>query len=125
YGAIEIEDGRVKRIIEWKYWKDYPSEKQRELEIFNAGIYTFKRDSLIKYIELLKRHPHIVEKEVGGKKELIEEFFITDLVELMNGDGLKVGCIVVEDEREVMGVDTPSSLHLVQKFYEEFRREKR
>ena len=45
---------------------------------------------------------------------VVEEFFITDLVELMNNDGLKVGFIVVEEEKEVMGIDTLEDLVLAQ-----------
>ena len=49
----------------------------------------------------------------------VEEFFVTDLVELMHEDGLKVGCLVAEDENEVMGVDDVPSLIKAQEISKE------
>jgi bifunctional N-acetylglucosamine-1-phosphate-uridyltransferase/glucosamine-1-phosphate-acetyltransferase GlmU-like protein len=47
----------------------------------------------------------------------VEEFFITDLIELMHNGGLKVGYVMVEDENEAIGVDDLSSLIRVQKLF--------
>ncbi len=107
----------VKRIIEWKYWKDYSQERQRQLQICNSGIYAAGRTDLLHYLEILEKRPHTVRKERDGKMVEIEEFFITDLVELMLADGLKAGCVVVEDENEVMGVDDLSSLIKAQEIF--------
>ena len=38
YGVLEIKGDRVRKITEWKYWKDYPEEKQAALTICNSGI---------------------------------------------------------------------------------------
>jgi bifunctional N-acetylglucosamine-1-phosphate-uridyltransferase/glucosamine-1-phosphate-acetyltransferase GlmU-like protein len=61
----------------------------------------------------------VVSKEREGKVVQLEEFFMTDLVELLDQDGKRVGCIVAEDEDEVMGVDDLSALLKAQ---EEFRK---
>ena len=117
YGVLEIDEMGVKRIIEWKYWKDYPLERQRQLQICNSGIYAAGRADLLHYLGILEDNPHIVRKERDGKIVEIEEFFITDLVEFMVADGLKAGCVVVEDENEVMGVDDLPSLKKAQEIF--------
>jgi bifunctional N-acetylglucosamine-1-phosphate-uridyltransferase/glucosamine-1-phosphate-acetyltransferase GlmU-like protein len=40
----------------------------------------------------------------------VEEFFITDLVQLMADDGRRVAFELVSDEKEVMGVDDRQAL---------------
>jgi bifunctional UDP-N-acetylglucosamine pyrophosphorylase/glucosamine-1-phosphate N-acetyltransferase len=117
YGVLEMDEMHVKSIIEWKYWKDYPLERQRPLQICNSGIYAAGRTDLLHYLEILEGRPHIVRKERDGKIVEIEEFFITDLVEFMVADGLKAGCVVVEDENEVMGVDDLPSLTKAQEIF--------
>jgi len=117
YGAIELNKDRPVRIIERKYWKESPSERKRCLTLFNAGIYAFRREALITFMEKLKSQPHQVLKERDGKVVTIEEFFITDLVELIYKAGLVTGYVMAEDEAEVVGVDTPESLKKVQEVY--------
>lgn len=117
YGLLETDEMNVKRIIEWKYWKDYPQERQRQLQICNSGIYAAGRIDLVRYLETLEKNPHTVRKEREGKMVELEEYFITDLVESMVQDGLKVGCVAVEDEDEVMGVDDLPSLIKAQEIF--------
>ena len=117
YGVLETDEMNVKRIIEWKYWKDYSQERQRQLQICNSGIYAAGRTDLLHYLGILEKNPHTVRKERDGKMVEIEEFFITDLVEFMVADGLKAGCVVVEDENEVMGVDDLPSLIKAQEIF--------
>lgn len=118
YGLLEIEADRVKRIVEWKYWKDYPENIQTKLRICNSGIYTARTEELLRYLTLLASRPHIVKKEIGGKLQEIEEFFVTDIVEYMHGDGLHVGYLLTKEE-EVMGVDDLPGLLKAQKVYRE------
>jgi bifunctional UDP-N-acetylglucosamine pyrophosphorylase/glucosamine-1-phosphate N-acetyltransferase len=110
YGVLQMDGINVMRIIEWKYWKDYSQERQSRLKICNSGIYAAGRTDLLHYLGILEKRPHTVIKERDGKMVEIEEYFITDLVELMVADGLKAGCVVIEDENEVMGVDDLPSL---------------
>ena len=119
YGALDIQHGKVQRIIEWKYWRELPDDRQALLDVFNTGIYASRREDLLKYIPVLRCRPHKVLKERNGKTVEVEEFFLTDLVESMVQDGLSVGFVVAEDEEEVMGVDDLNSLTRVQ---EAFRR---
>ncbi len=117
YGVLEIESQCVKKITEWKYWKDYPEEKQRTLTVCNSGIYAVKKESLETYLPVLASRPQIVDKEIDGKMMTIEEFFITDLIEYMVADGRRVGFLVAENETETMGVDDLEALKKAQDIY--------
>jgi len=117
YGVLEITDGKVKSITEWKYWREFPKERQDDLDICNSGIYAVSRDELMRYLAVLGSSPHRVIKEREGKMVEVEEYFITDLVELMNRDGLSVGYSLAEDENEVMGVDDIQSLEKAREIF--------
>jgi bifunctional UDP-N-acetylglucosamine pyrophosphorylase/glucosamine-1-phosphate N-acetyltransferase len=108
--VLDWDGARVKRIVEWKYWSDFPRETQDRMEICNTGIYAARRKELIPYLSVLRSRPHVVSKERDGKEIKLEEYFITDLVEFLDHDGKSVGCIVTADEEEVMGVDDVSAL---------------
>ncbi|MBN2123947.1 MAG: NTP transferase domain-containing protein [Deltaproteobacteria bacterium] len=117
YGVLETEGRYVKRIIEWTYWKEFPKEQRDPLRICNSGIYAARRKDLLAYVPLLGQKGHVVHKERGGKVVELEEFFITDLVEMMDRDGLRVGHVLARDEEEVMGLDDLSSLLRAQEIY--------
>ncbi|MFH1351588.1 MAG: NTP transferase domain-containing protein [Pseudomonadota bacterium] len=117
YGMLEVEGDEVRRIIEWKYWSTYPEERQAQLRICNSGIYAARRDDLIPYLRILEKNPHTVLKERNGTRVELEEYFITDLIEYMHTDGLKVGYVLAEDEDEVMGIDDLPSLMKARKIF--------
>ncbi len=124
YGMIEMEGGRVTGIVEWKYWKDFPLERQSRLRYCNAGVYAAKKTTLLNCMDKLERRPHDVMKQQGGQWLTIKEYFLTDIVEMMSRDGLPVG-ITLASEEEVIGVDTPESLAAVQKLYAKIQAEGR
>ena len=117
YGLFEVEGDQVTKIIEWKYWNTFSEERKRTLRICNSGIYAVKREVLLRYLPMLASRPHVVSKEVDGSLKDIREYFITDLVEYMHADGVSTGYIVVEDEKEVMGVDDLAALRKAQGIY--------
>ena len=117
YGVLETVNDEVMRIIEWKYWKEFSEDKQGTLYICNSGIYAARKEELVHYLHILKKRPHTVIKERNGKMVEVKEYFITDLVQLMHEDGLKIGYLVVEDEDEVMGVDDLGSLIKAQEIF--------
>jgi bifunctional UDP-N-acetylglucosamine pyrophosphorylase/glucosamine-1-phosphate N-acetyltransferase len=117
YGVLETRKGCVAKIIEWKYWKEYPVEKQTNLQICNSGIYAARSDDFIRYLNVLQSKPQIVVKERDGHMIEIEEYFITDIVELMNHDGLSIGYVLADDEHETMGIDDLSALVQAQALY--------
>jgi len=117
YGVLEIQGDQVRRIVEWKYWKKFSAEDQKILRVCNSGIYAAKKDSLLPSLTVLASKPHVVQKKVNGVVCDQEEFFITDLVEYLPGEGHSVGHIISNDEKEVMGVDDLSALQKAQGIY--------
>ena len=117
YGVFEIEGDRVRRITEWKYWREYPAERRAALDVCNAGIYAARREVLVAYLSVLESRPQSVQKERGGRMTTIHEYFLTDIVEYMNADGLSVSFVLVADEMETMGVDDPLALERAQEYY--------
>ena len=116
YGMIDMEGEQVTRIVEWKYWKDFPLEMQSSLRYCNAGVYAARKTTLLKYLDRMEKRPHDVRKQQNGEWFTLREYFLTDLAEMMNEDGLLVGMTPAPEE-EVAGVDTPESLEAVQKLY--------
>jgi bifunctional UDP-N-acetylglucosamine pyrophosphorylase/glucosamine-1-phosphate N-acetyltransferase len=117
YGVLEIEKGRVRKITEWKFWKDYPPQRQALLKVCNSGIYAVRKSELARYLPILASRPQIVQKQVNGRMMDIEEYFFTDLIEFMVKDGKRVGFHVVADEFETMGVDDAAALEKAQAIY--------
>lgn len=117
YGILEIRGNQVRRIVEWKYWRHFTTEEQKVLPVCNSGIYAAKKVSLLHSLSVLASKPHVVQKEVNGIVRDQEEFFITDLVEGMLGEGHSIGYIISDDENEVMGIDDLSALLKAQKIY--------
>jgi bifunctional N-acetylglucosamine-1-phosphate-uridyltransferase/glucosamine-1-phosphate-acetyltransferase GlmU-like protein len=72
---------------------------------------------LLNYLPLLEKRPHIVLKERDGERIEVEEFFITDLIELMHRENLKIGHVMAGDENEVMGIDDSSALKKAQEVF--------
>ena len=120
YGVLEIEGNKVRRIIEWKYWKTYPKKRQQALQICNSGIYAVRTGELLDYLSVLAARPHIVHKKIDQDLSKVKEFFITDLVEYMNDDGLSVGYMMAEDEKEVMGIDDLPALLKAREIFQRY-----
>lgn len=119
YGVLETNGRYVRRIIEWKYWKDLAGKVRDSLRLCNAGIYAAKKQTLLHSLDRLASNPHVVKKERDGRWNRVEEYFITDLVEYLHKDGIPVGYIQAEDEYEVMGVDDLPALQKAQRIYRE------
>jgi len=119
YGRLEVEGQRLKRIIEWEYWHRYSEAEKANLPLCNSGIYAVRGSTLVDYLPVLESRPHKVVKRRGEVDAVVEEFFITDLVEYLNDDGLRVGYLHAAEEQEVIGVDDPAALEKVQRLYAE------
>lgn len=91
YGRIvRDKDGRVIRIVEQK---DATPEEKAIQEI-NSGIYCYES-------KLLKQALKELTNDNAQK-----EYYITDVVEILNRQGYKVGAFTVEDPTEIMGVNS-------------------
>jgi len=117
YGLLETKGARVARITEWKYWRDYSHQRLQALNVCNAGIYAARKNALLHCLDLLSQRPQTVVKEIKGVKTAFEEYFITDLVEYLNADGLIVEWVETTHTDEAMGVDDVESLGKAQTLY--------
>lgn len=98
YGRIiRDEGGNVKAIVEDKD----ATEMQKEIKEINAGIYCFD----IK--ELLDALDSITSDNAQG------EYYLTDVIKIMNDKGLKTGAVIVEDNTEILGVNDKIQLELL------------
>lgn len=98
YGRIvRDEGGNIKQIVEEK---DADSV-QKEIKEINSGIYCFDIE------ELLKALPKINSNNAQG------EYYLTDVIKIMNDSGLKTGAVIVEDNTEILGVNDRMQLELL------------
>jgi len=94
YGRVMMgEGGEVERIVEWKD----ASDDERAVETVNAGTYVFRSR------DLWKQLARVTNDNAAG------EYYLTDVVGLLRGEGEKVVGILVE-EREMTGVNTRAEL---------------
>ena len=100
YGRI-VRDigGNITGIIEEKDATD----EQKKIQEINAGIYCFDIQELLKALK--KIEPNNVQKE----------YYLTDVVRIMNEEGLKTGAFIVEDNTEILGVNDKMQLELLTK----------
>lgn len=117
YGVLSVSGDRVEKIIEWKFWRKFSPEDQAHFTTCNSGIYAARREVLLTYLSVLASTPRTVVKEVNGRPVPIEEYFLTDIVEHMVGDGRAVAYAVMENENEAMGVDDLPALKRAQDYF--------
>ena len=98
YGRI-IRDigGNVKSIVEEKD----ADEEQILINEINAGVYCFDIEELALAIQKINNN------NAQG------EYYLTDVIKIMNEKGLKTGAVIVEDNTEILGVNDRVQLELV------------
>ncbi len=98
YGRI-IRDvgGSVKEIVEEKDADPF----QKTIKEINSGIYCFDIKELLLALKKLKPN------NAQG------EYYITDVIKIMNEKGLKTGAVIVEDNTEILGVNDRAQLELL------------
>ncbi len=90
YGRV-IRDARDK-VIKIVEHKDASAEEKLVLEI-NTGVYCFELDGLFNALE------RITPANVQG------EYYLTDVIELLAGEGRPVGAFLINDPRETAGIN--------------------
>ena len=100
YGRI-VRDigGNIKGIVEEKD----ATEEQKKIQEINAGIYCFDIQELLQALKQIE--PNNSQKE----------YYLTDVIKLMNEKGLKTGAVIVEDNTEILGVNDKMQLELLTK----------
>ncbi|MBE3091396.1 MAG: bifunctional UDP-N-acetylglucosamine diphosphorylase/glucosamine-1-phosphate N-acetyltransferase GlmU [Candidatus Atribacteria bacterium] len=95
YGRI-IRDkkGEIKGIIEEA---DLSTDKKKITEI-NSGIYCFNKEKLFQALE----------KVTTDNKQ--REYYLTDTVKILLGEGLTIGNIIIKDYSEILGINNQLDL---------------
>lgn len=104
YGRIVRDaEQHVVAIVEHKDATD----EQRRIREYNTGTYCFRSDRLWSALSRV------------GRQNAQGEFYLTDVVGILVGDGHPVLGVVCDDEREVQGVNTVEDLARVNRDYRE------
>lgn len=100
YGRIiRDEGGNVKGIVEEKD----ASEKEKKIKEINAGVYCFDIEELLLALKQIKPN-----NSQG-------EYYLTDVIKIMNDKGLKTGAVIVKDNTEILGVNDRMQLQMLTK----------
>jgi bifunctional UDP-N-acetylglucosamine pyrophosphorylase/glucosamine-1-phosphate N-acetyltransferase len=95
YGrVIRDGDGRVTAIVEARD----ASPAEREIREINAGVYAFEVPALLRVLDRLQ------------PQNAQAEYYLTDVIGLLAGDGAAVETFVAEDAEETLGVNTLAEL---------------
>ena len=98
YGRIiRDEGGNIKAIVEEKD----ANPLQKKIKEINSGIYCFDIEELLNALKKVNNN------NAQG------EYYLTDVIKIMNDDGLKTGAVIVEDNTEILGVNDRSQLELL------------
>lgn len=98
YGRIiRDEGGNIKAIVEEKD----ADPLQKKIKEINSGIYCFDIEELLNALEKVNND------NAQG------EYYLTDVIKIMNDEGLKTGAVIVEDNTEILGVNDRSQLELL------------
>lgn len=100
YGRIvRDEGGNIEGIVEEKD----TNEEQKKITEINAGIYCFDIEALLDSLD----------KITPNNKQ--SEYYITDVIKIMNDKGLKTGAVIVEDNTEILGINDRVQLGILTK----------
>ncbi|MGM0378703.1 MAG: bifunctional UDP-N-acetylglucosamine diphosphorylase/glucosamine-1-phosphate N-acetyltransferase GlmU [Bacillota bacterium] len=102
YGRI-IKDskGNLVKIVEQKD----ASDKEKKVNEINSGIYCIKAIDLKKGLDKLDNN------------NSQNEYYLTDLVSILKSENKKVGSYIIDDNKEITGVNTRKDLFNVQKIF--------
>lgn len=98
YGRIvRDEGGNIQEIVEEKD----ADPLQKRIKEINSGIYCFDIEELLNALQYIKP-----DNSQG-------EYYLTDVIKIMNDKGLKTGAVIVEDNTEILGVNDRAQLELL------------
>jgi bifunctional UDP-N-acetylglucosamine pyrophosphorylase/glucosamine-1-phosphate N-acetyltransferase len=102
YGRmITDQQGRLLRIVEHK--DATPAE--RAIQLINSGIYAFNRAQLFRCLKQVK------------PANSQGEYYLTDVVAMLVGEGHAVELVITDDVASVLGVNTPADLAMAEQLY--------
>lgn len=97
FGRIVRNEKGVAAIVEEKV----ATPEQKAIKELNVGLYVLNAGKLLSALKRIEKNP------VSG------EYYFTDVIGLLCGDGEKVDAYITEDETEMWGVNTPEDLRAV------------
>jgi len=101
YGRIlRDSSGRLLRIVEHKD----ASERERAIDEINSGLFCFEASDLVSSLGRV------------GRGNAQNEYYLTDVIELLAAGGRPVGAYCVDDAREVAGVNDLGELEAARRF---------
>lgn len=108
YGRIvRNKDNSVKQIVEFKD----ANQEQRKIKEINTGIYCFNANDLFNSLNQIS----------NNNKQ--NEYYLTDTLEILNKEGKLVSSVIVDDNKEVSGVNSQLQLaNLENKLYKEIKK---
>ena len=100
YGRIiRDEGGNVEKIVEEKDCND----QEKSIKEINAGIYCFDIENLLESLKEIRTN-----NSQG-------EYYLTDVIKIMNDKGLKTGAVIIEDNTEILGINDRIQLEMLTK----------
>jgi UDP-N-acetylglucosamine diphosphorylase/glucosamine-1-phosphate N-acetyltransferase len=104
YGRIiRGQDASLLRIVEEKD----ASEDERGIGEVNTGLFCFEKNALFSALAGIDR------------ENTQNEYYLTDVISVMKNGGLKVNAHLIENHREVAGINTDSELEMVRQYMQE------
>ncbi|MBI4877938.1 MAG: bifunctional UDP-N-acetylglucosamine diphosphorylase/glucosamine-1-phosphate N-acetyltransferase GlmU [Acidobacteria bacterium] len=104
YGrVVKDSSGGITAIVEEKA----ATAQQRLIREINSGIYCFRADLLWKHL------PEIGTANPAG------EYYLTDMVEILRRHGHSCGTMLLDDSREVLGINTRVDLAVADRIFRE------
>ena len=98
YGRVIRDVNNIKKIVE----ESDLDEKQKSIFEVNAGVYVYNIKELLNVIDRLQ-------------KNKIGLYYITDIIEMMAVQGLKIGALLLEDNTEVLPANNKIQLEILNK----------
>ena len=106
YGRIKVDNNKFSKIVEEKDC----SEGEKKIKIINTGIYCFKINILLNYLDQINNN--------NNQKE----YYLTQLFEILVNNNINIGMTFVKDLHEVMGVNTNDQLAALEIQYQEINK---
>ncbi len=99
YGRIvKDDDGFICRVVE----EPDATFQEKEITLVNSGIYCFQKEMLAFSLDRIKCH------------NTQQEFYLTDVFEVMHSSGARIGDMQIKNTHEVLGVNTIEDLKAAQ-----------
>lgn len=108
YGRVVKEHGKVIKIIEEKE----ANENVKKIKEVNTGVYIFNCQDLLATLE-----------KIDNKNEK-GEYYITDVIEILSREDKEILSYLLEDNKEVLGVNSKIDLALANKILRERKNNK-